>query len=320
MRQLKAIFGFSSNLPSESRKLSHRNENYCKEEEKPAWVWRRVARRHICCQGKGKSHSLDGLGNSHSQVSEEQFQDQLPYRWTTLGAMNTKTSVSLLIRCFLPRWKHCWRIWDCVISLVRSAPLCKALRFYEETHRQKQVFPLQHGRNALLWCSQVPLQHGKQQTRCRKHSTQVLLLSAVDFVSIEKVVKGWPWWHASNPSRSLWVKSGLVYIMSSRTVKSELKDCVSYKQHTYTHTKHIKKVRVTVTCLLSSIVSFRKLPTASSNYGWSHTRNALWITKQKVDTVGSPFRSTHFTPAGQKPQAQVWTYESLLAQADRFSI
>lgn len=115
-------------------------------------------------------------------------------------------------------------------------------------------------------------------------------------------------------------KAGLVYIMSSRTVKSELKDCVSYKQHTYTRTKHTKKVRVTVMSLLSSIVPFRKLPTASSNYSRSHTRNAFWTTKQKVDTVGSPFRSTHFTPAGQKPQAQVWTYESLLAQADRFSI
>lgn len=33
MNQLKAIFGFSSNLPGETRKLSHRNENDCKEEE-----------------------------------------------------------------------------------------------------------------------------------------------------------------------------------------------------------------------------------------------------------------------------------------------
>lgn len=112
MRQLKAIFGFSSNLPGENGKLSHRNENYCKEEEKPAWVWRRVARKSICCQGKGKSHSPHGLGNSHTQVSEEQFQDQLPHRWA-LGALkhspNTKISFSLLIRCFLPGWKLNWR-------------------------------------------------------------------------------------------------------------------------------------------------------------------------------------------------------------------
>lgn len=101
MGQLKAIFGFSSNMPSESGKLSHRNENYCKEEEKPAWVWRRVARRCICCQGKGKSHSRDRLGNSHSQVGEEQFQDQLPYRWT-LGAVKHSPDTKDL--CLLAHW------------------------------------------------------------------------------------------------------------------------------------------------------------------------------------------------------------------------
>lgn len=68
---------------------------------------KKSGQRCICCQGKGKSHSPDRVGNSLTQVSEEQFQDQLPIQMDDAGCRETQSQyqdLCLLAHLLLLAW------------------------------------------------------------------------------------------------------------------------------------------------------------------------------------------------------------------------